>query len=496
MERNFFNRIAAATVSITLIVGPVSTAHAGLKDALDSMFVSSSTAPQTFETQRLMGVYGGHMSLRPASKGINIVQFAAPRISAGCGGIDMFFGSFSFINGEQFEQLLRSIASAAVGYAIKAAIRGMCDTCAAILEELEAVIRDLNALAKNTCATANALFGDGDQFGKLMESSRRLGNAISTSAQKFSDWAASENSSQAKPASQSPASTDTALRDHNPLTGNLVYRAADYTLKNGGNAMSSFLSYNDTLHLLMGLFGTVIINKDAYAGNSATCGSGVDKQNCESKPEEFGPSIESFDELMYVRDHQKTSGQGVTVWRCGGQECTNVVPETWSLSTWGGVKDIVNLAMFGTTTPEDGAMTFSSDSIVGSIVHGSSSLSPRARFLLEFSPIPIYRLLLEVQKSEGAMISLAFGMVEVLHPHIAYRLSSDLMNIGSNVFTSQSKVSMPTAYRDNLLKKSAQLNAMRPDTTKIGEFMNHSVESVMNMQRLLNPSLPAGNREP
>ncbi|WP_204340055.1 conjugal transfer protein TraH, partial [Rhizobium leguminosarum] len=92
---------------------------------MNDMFVTTSTSAQTYNSQRLMGVYGGSLSIRSPGRGINIVQFAPPRIDAGCGGIDIFFGSFSFINGAQFEQLLRSIAANATGFAVKAAIKLM-----------------------------------------------------------------------------------------------------------------------------------------------------------------------------------------------------------------------------------------------------------------------------------------------------------------------------------------------------------------------------------
>ncbi|NEH47161.1 TraH family protein, partial [Rhizobium leguminosarum] len=122
------NRLKAAVSAITIcamtLVMP-GESQAGLKEAMNDMFVTTSTSAQTYNSQRLMGVYGGSLSIRSPGRGINIVQFAPPRIDAGCGGIDIFFGSFSFINGAQFEQLLRSIAANATGFAVKAAIKLM-----------------------------------------------------------------------------------------------------------------------------------------------------------------------------------------------------------------------------------------------------------------------------------------------------------------------------------------------------------------------------------
>ena len=173
-------RVIVTSISAASILATLSptAANAGLKEAMNSMFVATSTSPQAIETQRLRGVYGGSMSFRSPGRSINIMQFAPPRIDAGCGGVDIFFGSFSFINGAQFEQLLRSIAANAVGFAVKAAIGAMCNPCGAILGELEKAIRELNSLAKNTCAIANSLVNGGDIGGKLAESAGKIGGHI------------------------------------------------------------------------------------------------------------------------------------------------------------------------------------------------------------------------------------------------------------------------------------------------------------------------------
>ncbi|VZZ91554.1 conjugal transfer protein TraH [Escherichia coli] len=39
-----------------------------------------------------------------------------PDINAGCGGIDAYLGSFSFINGEQLQRFVKQIMSNAAGY--------------------------------------------------------------------------------------------------------------------------------------------------------------------------------------------------------------------------------------------------------------------------------------------------------------------------------------------------------------------------------------------
>ena len=59
---------------------------------------------------------------RTPIRSVNVVSFDPPRFAAGCGGIDMYMGSFSFINGDQIVATLRAIGQNAKGLLFKMAI--------------------------------------------------------------------------------------------------------------------------------------------------------------------------------------------------------------------------------------------------------------------------------------------------------------------------------------------------------------------------------------
>ena len=80
--RRFKATVTAITIAAMAALMPAE-ASAGLKEAMNDMFVTTSTNAQTYKSQRLMGVYGGSLSIRSPGRGINIVQFAPPRIDAG-----------------------------------------------------------------------------------------------------------------------------------------------------------------------------------------------------------------------------------------------------------------------------------------------------------------------------------------------------------------------------------------------------------------------------
>ena len=88
-------------LTATLFVVSIS-ARADLGDALESMYMVTGNEPSVYQSQRRLGFDAGYLRFRAPINTYNIVNFSPPRIDAGCGGLDLYGGSFSFINAEQF----------------------------------------------------------------------------------------------------------------------------------------------------------------------------------------------------------------------------------------------------------------------------------------------------------------------------------------------------------------------------------------------------------
>ena len=102
---------------MAIVIGVFSsTAHAGSSELLDEMFdmYLNVTPGQAFETQRRGGMTFGSVVTRHRIVRPNLIAYTPPSIQGGCGGIDLYGGSFSFINKDQLNQALRSIASNAL----------------------------------------------------------------------------------------------------------------------------------------------------------------------------------------------------------------------------------------------------------------------------------------------------------------------------------------------------------------------------------------------
>ncbi|MGZ9927940.1 conjugal transfer protein TraH, partial [Escherichia coli] len=61
-------------------------------------FASNTSQPQVWQGQAAGYASGGSLYARTQVKTIQLVSMTLPDINAGCGGIDAYLGSFSYIN--------------------------------------------------------------------------------------------------------------------------------------------------------------------------------------------------------------------------------------------------------------------------------------------------------------------------------------------------------------------------------------------------------------
>lgn len=156
--QRFLTAISALLLVLALSMA-ATPAQAGLQGQIDSMFntMSNVTDPTAVMGQRRGVLAGGRYSVRSNIMDIQIITAIPPSINAGCAGIDLFGGSFSFISAEQFVQSLRAIAANAAGYAFKVAMDTMCPTCASVMASLRKLMNTMNSMATNSCESAEAL---------------------------------------------------------------------------------------------------------------------------------------------------------------------------------------------------------------------------------------------------------------------------------------------------------------------------------------------------
>lgn len=149
-------QVALAAGALALGSAPL-VASAGVLGDMTQMFMSNSTAAGTLSTRDRVGAFGGSFEMRAPVTNVNLVSFDRPRFDAGCGGVDLYGGSFSFINSQQLIQVFRAVAANAVGLAFKAAIKAISPSLDSLLTEFQTLLQNMNNLGKNSCMMAHAI---------------------------------------------------------------------------------------------------------------------------------------------------------------------------------------------------------------------------------------------------------------------------------------------------------------------------------------------------
>ena len=150
--------------AVALLLSLASTAsRAGMLTDMTNLIMSNSSAPSTLSTKDRVGVFGGSFEMRAPVTAVNLVSFDPPRIDAGCGGIDLYGGSFSFINSAQLVQIFRAVAQNSIGLAFKAAIMYISPGLDKLMTEFQTVMQDMNKLAKNSCQLAHLIVNPAEQ---------------------------------------------------------------------------------------------------------------------------------------------------------------------------------------------------------------------------------------------------------------------------------------------------------------------------------------------
>lgn len=113
---------------------------------------------------------GGGVELRFPRSNATLFSIAPPAFSAGCQGISAHFGGFSFISGDQIEQLVKNIAQGAPGLIINMVIKALCPMCEAVLQNMQKLAQFAAKTNMDSCRIATNLaaqLGEG-LFGKSM----------------------------------------------------------------------------------------------------------------------------------------------------------------------------------------------------------------------------------------------------------------------------------------------------------------------------------------
>jgi len=161
-----------------------------LEKAFGALGMSNNVTEAGGYQDQTGGFYtGGSVFARSKVNNADLFSLQMPHYRAGCGGIDLFTGGFSFINAQQFTQLLRNIGSNASGYAFNLALATVTPQIKSVLDDLAAKVQKMTNQSINSCEAAATLVGG--VWPQTDASSQLLCNAMGKELGLASDWAQS-----------------------------------------------------------------------------------------------------------------------------------------------------------------------------------------------------------------------------------------------------------------------------------------------------------------
>ena len=257
-------RVRMAAAVMVLITLPSHATRADIADDLSAFWNNLggtiNRTPGTAFAGQSAGYYTlGNLRARTPSRTSQIFSISPPGFAAGCGGIDIFAGSLSFINQDELVQLSRAIAANAQGYAFDLALETISPVIAETMKDLRARLQELNLNNINSCETAQGLV-DG-VIGQESLARDQLCQRIGAVKGIFTDYSDARQECGRDP--NAHTATRNSLTDEEKETLPEDVNLAWHVIRGERIPSADWLRSDDELaEVVMSLVGTVIIRGD------------------------------------------------------------------------------------------------------------------------------------------------------------------------------------------------------------------------------------------
>jgi conjugative transfer pilus assembly protein TraH len=327
-------------------------------------FSSNVTSPQAYHGQQAGYYTGGSLFARTPVRDVQLMEVELPGYRAGCGGIDLFTGGFSYVKYDEMVKLMRNILNNSAGYAFTLAMETATPELANVMKFIQDQAAKINRANINSCETAEALVGGA--WSRTRATQQQICRDIGGNQNGlFDDWAQARQ--QCGTGNQFDSTMDKARQDprykHSVFdSGNVVWKVLkQQNLFSNDDALAEFF---------MSLSGSFIISKKTEGDASS-----VDYQPLRSLMDKDGNNL----------IHGLLAGGEVRVYRCDSPD---------------GNKPDEN----GCLHPREVTITLAADTAFGSRVRRllddivnkiltDEALTKEEIGLLQSTSLPIYKIL-------------------------------------------------------------------------------------------------------
>lgn len=442
----------------------------GMNVVLDGMF-SNVTAPDVVSTQLRGTISGGGAYVRTPISGIQVFSLDPPRLSAGCGGIDLYLGSFSFITAEKLTQFIRNVAQNAAPLAFKMALDSMFPQLGGVLDKFQHMAQMMNDSQRNSCQLAKGLLDGAKNSEELFNNmGQAISGGVATVKGWMSDFTESITSSQENPSknlARARNETTTDGRKTIPNLGNITWNA----LQSRKYSATTYKITDDPAmgqQIILSLLGTQV-NKEGASESAEPISTSYPPQRLRLK-DLFRPATG----LTGVKE--------VPIWSCSSNtsECLSPAASTF---TTGGVEGYVRKFMYGTetaTSPLDGSIVYK----LGNCTSGNCALTAsQLSFLNSLGKIQAVSMLIRSQNVPTVVGIISPSLVDMMTDELSVLYGRSLIAMAQGVYAG-SDLSKPEAFHETVRQMMADVDEVDArtreniiKTQQIAGFIDTSVRT-------------------
>ena len=158
LQHSFIGNLITITLCIIFAIFPADSAFAWKIDDLFKGMSTNITPPNNYRDQAAGYYSGGGFAMRTKRGSFQPFSLTAPSFKAGCGGIDMYMGSFSMISSDQLVNLARNLGTNAATYGFQLGLKTFAPQIENLLKDLRNLAMELNQFAVEDCQAVQSLY--------------------------------------------------------------------------------------------------------------------------------------------------------------------------------------------------------------------------------------------------------------------------------------------------------------------------------------------------
>ena len=253
MRSSLFRNVLRSAVLLGVILGQTAAA-ADIGTDLKDFWERAGGGVNLSRPTAYQGQMGGFVTLgslyvRTKPRNTGLFNLQLPSVRAGCGGIDIFGGAFSFISKEELIDLAKAIMQNASSYAFELALESLSPAVHEQMVKLRDLVQKMNAMNINSCETGQLL--SGSLWAEVDGNTQSVCKTVGTMSGRFADALSARYGcgSEGK-TTTTLAGASGAMKDQVPVDVNYAWKAVKKNALLAGNPKLA--------ELFMTLSGTII----------------------------------------------------------------------------------------------------------------------------------------------------------------------------------------------------------------------------------------------